>query len=377
MILSGRVVTISRTRIHLGLNALKDLQKLLASHDYRASRVIILTDTNTAKHCLPKLVSICPELDSASMFEIDPGEASKSLTVAEKIWGELLLAHADRHSVLLNLGGGVVSDLGGFVAAGYKRGIRYINVPTSLMGMADASIGGKTGVNLGQLKNQAGFFYLPSAVFIDTAFLKTLPEAHLRSGFAEIVKSALIGDPVLWRRILKPGAEAILATDTSEKLWQDLVFKTVTFKNRIACQDFTEKKLRKILNFGHTIGHALESLTLGLENRALLHGDAVALGMIAETRLSQKKTGLSETEAEVITSFLLSAWAAQVLMLKDMIVRGDISIERISNMLFNDKKNKGSRIHFTLLKEIGKPAVNIQSRPDEIAVSLERLFESS
>jgi len=375
MILSGRVVQVSKTRIHCGLNVLNDLRKLVSSHDYKASRVIILADTNTARHCLPRLVSHCPELDSASMFEIDPGEASKSLAVAEKIWNELLLSGADRHTLLINLGGGVVSDLGGFVAAGYKRGIAYVNVPTSLMGMADASIGGKTAVNLAKMKNQVGFFYAPVAVFIDTVFLKTLPEAHLRSGFAEIVKSALIGDPVLWRRILRMGAENILSTDTSEKSWQDLVLKTVTFKNRVACQDFREKKLRKILNFGHTIGHALESLSIGHETRALLHGDAVALGMIAETRLSQMKAGLSETDAELIISFLRHAWATQIGMLKELLGSGDVTNEGIINMLLHDKKNKGSQICFTLLKEPGKPAVNIVAQPGEIAASLETLFE--
>jgi 3-dehydroquinate synthase len=375
MILSGRVVSTSKTRIYCGLNVLNDLRKLVSSYDYRASRVIILADTNTARHCLPVLVSSCPELDSASMFEIDPGEASKSLAVAEKIWNELLLSGADRHTLLINLGGGVVSDLGGFVAAGYKRGITYVNVPTSLMGMADASIGGKTAVNLSQMKNQVGFFYSPAAVFIDPVFLKTLPEAHLRSGFAEIVKSALIGDPVLWRRILRLGAEAILSTGTSEKLWQDLVLKTVTFKNRIACQDFREKKLRKILNFGHTVGHALESLSSGHAKTALLHGDAVALGMIAETRLSQMKAGLSETEAGMIESFLRDAWADRVMMMKDLQGRGDISIESISKLLVHDKKNKGGKISFTLLKEIGKPGVNIEAGPDEITASLEKLFE--
>ena len=375
MILSGRVVSTSKTRIHCGLNVLNDLRKLVSSHDYKASRVIILADTNTAQHCLPRLVSHCPELDSASMFEIDPGEASKSLAVAEKIWNELLSARADRQSLLINLGGGVVSDLGGFVAAGYKRGIAYVNVPTSLMGMADASIGGKTAVNLAQMKNQLGFFYSPSAVFIDPVFLKTLPEAHLRSGFAEILKSALIGDTVLWRRILRLGTDTILSADTSGKLWQDLVLKTVSFKNQIACQDFREKKLRKILNFGHTIGHALESLSIGHEARAILHGDAVALGMIAETRLSQLKAGLSETDAEIIISFLRIAWATQIGLLKELVSSGDVTNEGIVRMLLHDKKNKGSQIRFTLLKEPGKPAVNIQAGPYEITDSLEKLFE--
>jgi len=375
MILSGRVVSISRTRIHCGLNVLEDLPKLLASFEYRASRFFILTDSNTARHCLPVLVGCCPVLDSASMFEIDPGEPSKSLAVAEKIWNELLSARADRQSLLINLGGGVVSDLGGFVAAGFKRGIPFINIPTSLMGMVDASIGGKTGVNLGPIKNQVGFFYSPAAVFIDPRFLRTLPEAHLRSGFAEIVKSALIGDPLLWRRILKQGGRNILASDVCGKTWEDLILKTVTFKNRIACQDFTEKKLRQILNFGHTVGHALESLTLGNENQALLHGEAVALGMIAETWLSHMNAGLSGDEAGMIITFLKNVYAPQILALHDFITRRGITNDHIVELLLHDKKNKDLQIRFTFLRAAGKPVVNQTAGPDEVGVAMDKLFE--
>jgi 3-dehydroquinate synthase len=225
------------------------------------------------------------------------------------------------------------------------------------------------------MKNQVGFFYSPAAVFIDTQYLKSLPETHIRSGFAEIVKSALIGDPVLWKRILRLGTDTILSADTSDKLWQHLVLKTVTFKNRIASRDFTEKKLRKILNFGHTIGHALESLAIGHENRALLHGEAVALGMIAETRLSQIKAGLPETEAETIISFLKTSYADRIAMLKDLVNSGDITFEGIISMLLHDKKNNGSQIRFSLLQSIGKPKVNIQAGAEEINVSLGMIFE--
>ncbi len=375
MILSGRVVTVSRTRIHCGLNSLDGLHKLLESPEYRKSRVFILVDNNTGKHCLPALVEVCPLLDSAMMFEIEEGETSKSLDVAAKIWSELLSAKADRQSLLISLGGGVVSDLGGFIAAGYKRGISYINIPTSLLGMVDASIGGKTGVNHLNLKNQLGVFYSPIAVYIDPRFLKTLPLAHIRSGFAEIVKSALVGDAVLWRRILRQGAGNILAEDTSGKPWQDMILKTVIFKNRLACQDFREQKLRKILNFGHTIGHALESLSLGSNDARLLHGDAVALGMISETWLSHLKAGLDETETPEIISFLKSAYRTQIEVLEGSIKNRTSAYDSIFDLLLHDKKNAEGKLKFTLLQAVGKPKINLEAGRDEIAAALDKIFD--
>jgi len=334
--------------------------------------VFVLVDANTGKHCLPLLVKSCPELDSASVFEIEEGEDSKSLIHATRIWDEFLSAYADRSSILINLGGGVITDLGGFVAAGLKRGISYINVPTSLMGMADASIGGKTGVNHQGLKNQLGSFYSPEAVFIDPRFLKTLPAAQLRSGFAEVIKSALIGDPVLWHRMLKLGVVNILSMDTSGKFWQDMIMKTVSFKNRIACQDFREHKLRKILNFGHTLGHALESLILDDTGDQLLHGDAVAMGMIAATWLSQLKTGLGEKETEEISSFLKTGYRAQIGHFSAS--RDATSVLMMYKQILHDKKIKDGQAWFTLLRAAGKPVTNIPVVGKEMQESLDVVF---
>ena len=375
MILSGRVVNISRTRIDFGFNALDNLHKMLLSQENRKSRIFILVDPNTGEHCLPVLAKACPGLDSASVFEIEGEETSKSLVTAQKVWSELLAAQADRQSLLINLGGGVVTDMGGFVAAGLKRGIAYINIPTSLMGMVDAAIGGKTGVNLHNLKNQLGFFYSPAAVFIDTRFLKTLPETHLRSGFAEIVKSALIGDAILWRRILRQGAGNIFAMNTADRIWQEMIMKTVTFKNRIVCQDFRELKTRKILNFGHTIGHAVESLHLGNDKKTLLHGDAVALGMIAETWLSNIKAGLSDTETLEIITFLKTLYHKQCGLLKSSVTDTTRILDELCNLLLHDKKNKNGEIRFTLIRSAGKPKINITAGRDEIRSALNTLFE--
>ena len=260
--ISGRVVEVGRTRIVYGTQALSSLQKMISRPTFRNCKAFILTDNNTRLHCLPLLLNSCPALSGAFVLEIEGGEHSKTLSEAERLWMELVSQKAGRDSFLVNLGGGVVSDLGGFVASGFKRGIRYINVPTSLTGMADAAIGGKTAVNLQQVKNQIGFFYPGEGVFIDRVFLSTLPGAHLKSGFAEVIKSALLGDPVLWRKIRKQGISNILNQGPEGKLMDELVMKTVVFKNRICCQDFREKKRRKILNFGHTFGHALEAFSL-------------------------------------------------------------------------------------------------------------------
>jgi 3-dehydroquinate synthase len=392
MILSGRVVTVTRTRIIYSSDALPGLQKMLSAPGYRMSKIFILTDSNTRFHCLPVLLQACPGLSTAVILEIEGGDESKTLYSAEKLWMELINNQASRDSILINLGGGAVSDLGGFVAGGFKRGIRYVNIPTSLMGMVDAAIGGKTAVNLQQIKNQVGFFNAPEGIFIDKVFLKTLPREHLRSGFAEVIKSALIGDAVLWRKIRKQEIDDILNPDHDGKFLDDLIKKSVVFKNRIACQDFREKKLRKTLNFGHTFGHAFESLCSNEPGRklpdnpqdsfrettasaSLLHGDAVALGMIAETWLSHMKAGLSEAEAREIITYLKTGYSCHLDILKarfDAALSGPI---RLLDLMLHDKKNKSGQIIFTLLQSIAKPKVNVPLKPDEIIVALNKLFE--
>jgi len=375
MVLSGRVVTISRTRINCGSVALQDLNRLLLSQRFLKSHVVILVDQNTGKHCLPLLVAECPGLDRASVFEIEGGEASKSLLTANTLWNELLALKADRRCLLINLGGGVVTDLGGFVAAGFKRGIEYINIPTSLIGMVDAAIGGKTGINIQNLKNQAGFFYSPLAVLIDPRFLQTLPEDHIRSGFAEIIKSALAGDPVLWRKLFRRGAQNILSLGPTDAFWQDLIMKTVTFKNRIVRQDFREQKIRRILNFGHSIGHALESLSMEKDHSAFLHGDAVALGMIAETWLSHIKAGLDEAEAMQIISFLKAGYPAQLKALCTSAGNPASLLDSIGGLLLHDKKNREGQLRFTLISSAGKPLTDMAADEDDIRNSLGKLFE--
>jgi len=392
MMLSGRVVTINRTKIICGDHAFSGLQKMISTPGYRKSKVFILTDSNTRIHCLPILLQACPVLSSAFILEIESGESSKTLTCAVNLWMELIHQNAGRDCLLVNLGGGVVSDIGGFVAGGYKRGIRYLNIPTSLMGMVDAAIGGKTAVNLDQIKNQLGFFHTPDGIFIDKVFLKTLPAGHLRSGFAEVIKSALAGDAVLWRKIRKQGITGILDCAHEGKFPDDIIMKTVVYKNRIACQDFREKKQRKVLNFGHTFGHAFEALCFNENGRkgsgkalgslnvttahdSLLHGDAVALGMIAETKLSCMKTGLSEAEAEPLIACLKSGYSDQIEGLRVSLATEGSGRRQLLELMSHDKKNKEDRILFTLLQSIGKPKINIPAGPDEIMLALDKLFD--
>jgi len=386
--ISGRVVEVGRTRIVYGTQALSSLQKMISGPPFRNCKAFILTDINTRLHCLPLLISACPALSGALVLEIEGGEQSKTLSEAERLWKELVFHKAGRDSFLVNLGGGIVSDIGGFVAAGFKRGIKYLNVPTSLMGMVDAAIGGKTAVNLQQVKNQIGFFYPGEGIFIDRVFLATLSAHHLKSGFAEVIKSALLGDPVLWRKIRKHGISGILNQGPDGKLMDELIMKTVVFKNRICCQDFREKKRRKILNFGHTFGHALEAFSLMKQGNIhaekqpgvnelpafLLHGDAVALGMIAETSLSVMKTGLNADEAGEVASFLKHEYAVPIDSLRNELANGGAGRELLFELMTQDKKNKGGQVIFTLLQSPGKPKINITVSPGEIMTALDTLF---
>ena len=274
--LPNRIVTVSRTPVLFGNDAFPALDRMVKT--LHPHGVFILVDRNTSKCCLPLLIGKISSFADAQVIETGGGEAAKSLHDTEKIWSELLASGAGRNSLLVNLGGGVVSDLGGFVAAGYKRGIKYINIPTSLMGQADAAIGGKTGVNMGSIKNQVGFFHAATAVFIIPGFLKTLPEGHLRSGLAEIIKSVLISNDTLWRRMQKNPVSQLLSLPVEGALWQELMLATITYKNKVVAKDYREQKLRKVLNFGHTLGHAFESFSFHHSATPLLHGEAVAAG---------------------------------------------------------------------------------------------------
>jgi 3-dehydroquinate synthase len=360
---TSRITKVHRTHIGTGDGALVQLGRFLVANRMNRNKIFILTDANTHHLCLPVLLEQLPVLNHAAVLEIPAGEAVKSLQTAETLWLELLSKGADRDTLLINLGGGVVSDLGGFVASGFKRGIRYINLPTTLIGQADAAIGGKTGVNLGSLKNQVGSFYLPVAVFLYPRFLETLPFEHLRSGFAEVVKSALIGDAVIWHRIEKQGGGRILEMPLNSAFWRETLEKTVSQKLKIVRDDFTERKQRKKLNFGHTVGHALETFLNGAGGEGLLHGDAVAIGMVAEGYLSHKKCGLPMEEFRKMDAFLRATHHADIFKPHD--------IPQLIEQMYHDKKNAGGTIRFSLIRMPGVAVVDVVCTEAEIAEALQ------
>nr|MBP6827013.1 3-dehydroquinate synthase [Saprospiraceae bacterium] len=273
--------------VHLG-DLRETFPSWLRGRDY--SQVWILTDENTRRHCLPLFAEKTGLPADSGIIEIPAGEQYKNLSTCERVWQSMLDARLDRRALLVNLGGGVIGDLGGFCAATWKRGIDFVQAPTTLLSMTDAAIGGKLGIDFQSIKNTIGVFKNPGAVFVDPVFLQTLPERELRSGFAEVIKHALIGDPVLWRRIQSDGvtsshpvtemvqSEAVTsshpvtemaqseAVTSSHRLttnkWFDVLQASISVKVRVVQEDPFEKGLRAILNFGHTIGHALESYYL-------------------------------------------------------------------------------------------------------------------
>ncbi len=359
MKLSGRTITIDRTSIFCG-DSLEPFSTFLKSLRGAVSGIIVLVDENTGRHCLPLLREAAPALEDAFVMELPAGEGTKSMQTAMKIWEELLVAGADRKTLLVNLGGGMINDLGGFIAAGYKRGISYINIPTTLIGMVDAAIGGKTGVNFNGIKNQVGFFYMPSAVFISPGFLATLPGEHLRSGMAEIMKVGLAGDAGIWRLVKTMPSSGWLTT--RRKRLDELILKSVVFKNSVVRKDYREKDVRKVLNFGHTIGHAFESFSMAGGRRPLTHGEAVAIGMICESYLSGLRgridLNLVEEIRRVIDGFFPHYEFNE----------GDIP--SLLSLMLQDKKNREGRVGFTLLKGIGAPAINQTCEAPEIAEAI-------
>jgi len=301
-----------------------------------ATRVVVLVDDNTAQCCLPLLKASLPLVDE-QIITISPGEEKKTLQTCKLIWDHLMRMGADRKSVLINLGGGVIGDMGGFCASTYMRGIPFIQIPTTLLAQVDASIGGKVAIDYGSVKNIIGSFCDPLSVIVNPKFLKTLPERELRSGYAEVIKHGLIKDKGIWNRLQDQ--------DELEKLdWPDLIVESLKIKKAVVIEDPKELGLRKILNFGHTIGHAVESVKLEGEQK-LLHGEAIAIGMIAEAFLSNQLTNLPQDQLASISHYLLKIFGKSHLDVSET----DLIMER----MLLDKKNEGGRINFTLLENIG------------------------
>ena len=300
------------------------------------SRLFVLADTNTARDCYPRLQ---PYLPAHEQLTIAAGEAYKTLATCGLVWDWLTTHEADRHALLLCLGGGVVTDLGGFCAATYKRGIRCVGVPTTLLAQVDAAVGGKTGVDFQGFKNHIGVFQEPAGVFMDPALLATLPPAELRSGYAEVVKHALIADAAAFGQLRQLDLTAMPD-------WTPIIRHSVEIKQSIVAQDPHERGPRKLLNFGHTVGHALESYLLTQAGREVRHGEAIAAGIICESWLSVQR-GLLPAAALVEIEAVVGAAFAKIAFLT-------LEQEAIAAYATHDKKNAGGRINCTLLRGIGQ-----------------------
>jgi 3-dehydroquinate synthase len=333
-------------------DTLTELHRFIQQHTY--SKILILTDRNTCIHCLPVLQEAMPGFDGYDVIEVDPGEENKNIDFCVGIWKMMLDFGADRQSLLINLGGGVITDMGGFTASTFKRGIDFVQVPTTLLSQVDASVGGKTGVDMDHVKNIIGTFAQPKAVFIASTFLRTLNQRQLVSGFAEIIKHGLIADRSFYEAIKGLDATAISL---------EHIRHSVAIKNNVVTQDPLEKGLRKILNFGHTIGHALEGHSLANDRNPLLHGEAIAAGMICEAYLAHRLNGLSEDALDDIIQTFRRHFP-------DYSYDREI-YEALLALMKNDKKNAGHRIGFSLLSTIGQCDIDVFVEEDVIVESLD------
>lgn len=335
----------------------KQLNSALATaiSECEHDRLFVLTDDTTRKVCWPVLSHFfC--LKQAQLITIPATDSHKNLDSLASVWKALQDGGATRHSCLVNLGGGMVTDLGGFAASTFKRGINFINVPTTLLAMVDASVGGKTGVNFGGLKNEIGVFNDSKFVVIDTAFLKTLDPENIRSGYAEMLKHGLISDESTWAELV--GFD--LAKPDLKKL-QLMVGKSVKVKERIVEKDPHEGGIRKALNLGHTFGHAFESWSL--RRTPVLHGYAVAFGLIPELYLSAAKVGFPADAMRQTVSFVRENYGALPITCDDY--------PELIDLMRHDKKNTAGHINFTLLGGIGDIRINQTATDEEIKEALD------
>ncbi|MBW8241524.1 3-dehydroquinate synthase [Muricauda oceani] len=331
--------------VHINELAQAALNQHISKSDY--SRIFLLVDENTKAHCLPIFKKMM-DAPIDSLLEIKSGEENKHIHTCLQLWQDLSNLDGDRKSLLINLGGGVLTDMGGFVASTFKRGIDFINIPTTLLSMVDASIGGKTGVDLGSLKNQIGVINQPQMVLVFPEFLATLDPRQTKSGYAEMLKHGLIQDREYWNDLNQKGD----FTDAS------CIQKSIAIKNKVVLEDPTEQGLRKILNFGHTLGHAIESYCLDNPNKkTLLHGEAIAAGMILEGYLSHELRGLSKLSLDEIKKGFLRHF--------DPVDFAPDDIESILQLLKYDKKNSHGNVNFVLLQEIGNAVTDIKI-PEEL-----------
>jgi 3-dehydroquinate synthase len=320
--------------VHISKDINKTISQLFDTNSF--TQVVVLVDENTKQFCYPLIKNSLPK--DHFLIEVNSGEEEKNLQTCSHIWSEMTSFGLDRKALLLNLGGGVIGDMGGFCASTYKRGIRFAQIPTTLLSMVDASVGGKLGVDFNGYKNHIGVFQEPLAVLIDPIFLNTLPKRELRSGYAEVLKHSLIADAQHWDEIKTKSIE--------DFDWYEVIKHSIGIKSFVTTTDPTEKGLRKILNFGHTLGHAVESFYLELPGKRLLHGEAIAVGMIVEAWLSKHLGYISDTDLLEITNTFINVYGKVTIPLEDL--------EEIIIHTLQDKKNENSIVQFALLEKIGK-----------------------
>jgi 3-dehydroquinate synthase len=330
-----------------GTDAWRAFSKFINPGAKTYASVNILVDAQVEQFCLPALIEKAPSLANASIIRIPSGEASKNIDTVIQIWKTLQENGATRHSLLINLGGGVITDTGGFAASTFKRGMDFINIPTTLLGQVDAAIGGKTGIDFLEIKNQVGLIKCPAAVFVFPEYLKTQDHEQLRSGYAEILKYGLITDKQLWESAIGNHSDF---SNYSESTWRELIQKSLIIKNDIVLKDPEEQGLRKLLNFGHTVGHAIEAHALKNDVLPISHGRAVAIGMICEAYISSRVLNLSTAELDQIAQALL-----RIFEKGDLLIPDDSTL---IELMRHDKKNVNSNISFTLLNSIASAEID-------------------
>jgi len=334
--------------VYFGQNAFDQLNHVIENDVF--SSVVVLMDTNTKFHCLPILKHKL-STDFKTIC-IDPGEGFKNIHTCLFIWEQLSKTGADRNALLISLGGGVVTDIGGFAASCFKRGIAFVHLPTTLLGMVDAAIGGKNGVDLNTLKNQIGIIRRPHMIGIDSQFLKTLPKQQIVSGYAEMIKHGLIHSDSYF--------DSCISTDELKGEYiEHLITESVSIKLNIVEEDINEKGLRKALNYGHTLGHAIESFRMSFDkSRQLLHGEAIAIGLVLETFISHRLFKFPKYRLDQLKTYIHNQYSFH---------RFDKSEQlHIIDLMKHDKKNTKGNINFVLLKNIGNPLLNCKVENDLI-----------
>lgn len=329
----------------------------LVNNEYSKGKIVIIVDENSHDFCLEYLITTFEELKEAEVMLLPAGEDNKVMEVCYQVWEALSDYQVSRKDLVINLGGGLVTDMGGFIASVYKRGVDFIHVPTTLLGMVDASIGGKTGIDVGAFKNQIGTFCFPKNLFIDPRFLQTLPEEELLNGYAEMLKHALIQDKNYWHELTQ-------IESLSDLMDLTLIEKSVLIKSHIVSIDPKESNERKKLNFGHTIGHGIEGYFL--DKSPIPHGYAVGIGMIAEAYLSLDRGLINESEFVEIEGFLAPLFPK--------IELEESEIDEVIELILNDKKNSEGKIKCCLLTDIGSSIIDQVLTKDEVVKGLKRII---